>query len=490
MAVHGPGLLPGDLSPDQSRGHPLLFHFLFAVWIQCFGSSDFAVHTCALLLSVSFLIALYQCCRGLFGARAAALILVLAATQVIYFVQSTFVLPEIMVAEFAFLSLYWYARDRLALASIALCILFFVKESGVVFGGVLAIDAVVRLFNRKEPLAKRLRRLFATLLPVLLIAAFFQLQKATYGWYLLPLHTSLIHTDWTTFYAMLREGVYWLFCGDIGNVLLPLFALVLSVVASAVKRDVRYLFLCPPAIIVFILTNKYIIDNTGDVIWVVLFAVCFAMPAFFIIKLSAGLGTSARRFLVLLTISFVAYLTFLAFSQPSYRYLLADIMLYLVVYGISFDLFSRALGDTGYGVAITGILLIGAIGFYSDNGNSDGDMECFHEMDIRRNIIAFLQREHANDKEIVTACYWSIGHYCDTLEGYVTREGAFRRVKHEIINEHTDYAVFDNFCGDFGNDGISKNTDFRQIYRVAIHNSWGEVYKRIKYRPLPDTTSH
>src|SRR5437868_2860850 len=82
MALHGPSLLPGAIPDSLSRGHPLMFHFLCSLWIRCFGSSNIAVHSFPLLVSVIFMFALYECCLRLFDKRVASIALLLVATRV------------------------------------------------------------------------------------------------------------------------------------------------------------------------------------------------------------------------------------------------------------------------------------------------------------------------------------------------------------------------------------------------------------------------
>ncbi len=212
MALTGPSLLPGSLTDYYSRGHPLLFHFLAALWIKCFGSSNIAVHSFPLFISIVFLIALFECSLRLFNRSVAILALLIVSTQVIFFAQASFVLPEVMLALFAFLSLYCYVTDRFVLTAVMLFGLFFTKESGLVYGAVIGIDAFVSLF-RKGDFRKRWFRMASVLLPAVLIGSFFVIQKVRLGWYLLPEHTGLIHIDWNTFYAMFRQGLYWSFQG-------------------------------------------------------------------------------------------------------------------------------------------------------------------------------------------------------------------------------------------------------------------------------------
>ena len=173
MAINGPSLMPGSIPDAYSRGHPLFFHFLCSLWIRCFGFSNIAVHSFPLLLSIVFLTALYECCFRLFGRREAILAILLVSMHVLFFVQSSYVLPEILVALLAFLSLYFYSRDRVLLTSIALLMLFFTKEGGLVFGAVIGADALISFFRNNERLAQRSLRLVAVIVPVLLIGLFF-----------------------------------------------------------------------------------------------------------------------------------------------------------------------------------------------------------------------------------------------------------------------------------------------------------------------------
>src|SRR5581483_8309579 len=104
-------------------------------------------------------------------------------------------------------------------------------------------------------------------------------------------------------------------------------------------KNIRYLFLCMPAAIVYILTHKAITDHTGDVIWVVLFVLFFAIPVYYLLKLNNTMSAPARRFIVLLVICFVAHLCYLSFTLAAYRYLLVHIALVLVFLAVCINLF-------------------------------------------------------------------------------------------------------------------------------------------------------
>ena len=54
--------------------------------------------------------------------------LLFVATQVFFFVQSSFVLVEVLVALLVFLSLYFYATEKYLLAVLSLSMLFFIRK--------------------------------------------------------------------------------------------------------------------------------------------------------------------------------------------------------------------------------------------------------------------------------------------------------------------------------------------------------------------------
>lgn len=60
MYHHGISLLPNSIDPIISRGHPLFFHAIGALWMNIFGTSNLSLHCFALFISVSFLITIFR----------------------------------------------------------------------------------------------------------------------------------------------------------------------------------------------------------------------------------------------------------------------------------------------------------------------------------------------------------------------------------------------------------------------------------------------
>ncbi|MEL6653457.1 MAG: glycosyltransferase family 39 protein, partial [Bacteroidota bacterium] len=52
MVDNGVGMLPSALPADLSRGHPLFFYFLFALWTKVVGYSLVKIHFFALMVTL------------------------------------------------------------------------------------------------------------------------------------------------------------------------------------------------------------------------------------------------------------------------------------------------------------------------------------------------------------------------------------------------------------------------------------------------------
>lgn len=479
MALHGPSLLPGSIPPDVSRGHPLMFHFLGSIWIQCFGTSNLAMHSFPLLLSVIFLIVLFEGCLRLFDMRVAILALLLVSTRVIFFVQSSFVYPEIMLALFAFLSLYCYSKDYLMLTSIMLFMLFFTKEGGLVFGAVMGFDAFVLMFRRTESTGRRLLRLASVIAPTCLTGLFFVLQKAKLGWYILPEHTGMINADWKSYYMMFKSVLYWAYRGDHAMYVLAFFTILLSMIPALKYKNARYLFLIPPAIVVYSQAEMFPTNANGSVLWMFLYVLCFTIPVYYVLQLNKTISASGRRFILLMGICVAAFLFYSSFIQVAYRYLIGDIAFILIFFAVCIATYITAGGKWLFYFAIAGVLLTGAYGFYTNDRAEDTQLGAYQMMNMQMHEIAYLEKENACDKEIAFGCNQEQLRFTDTLAGYVNSRQALRHMHPFPIGPGTVYAIFGNCCGDEPYyQSFLKNPDFHLVYSIRDGALWAEIYKR------------
>ncbi len=206
MYNHGISLMPNAIDAEISRGHPLLFHALAAGWMHLFGSSYTAVHCFPLVISVLMLISIYEAGLKLFNQRVAMMALLMAAIQVTFYVQATFLLFEVMVALLVFVSLYFYARDKYVLTALCLTALFYTKESGLMAGFVLGMDALIGLFKKGVVRRVAVSRFLSVAVPCVLIVGYFIVQRYVRGWFLFPFYGNLIVNKWSLFIYNFRAG--------------------------------------------------------------------------------------------------------------------------------------------------------------------------------------------------------------------------------------------------------------------------------------------
>lgn len=479
MAAHGPSLMPDAIPPELTRGHPLLFHFLCSWWMKVFGASNIAIHSFALMVSVIFLVVLFECCLRLFGEKVACLALLLVATRVIFFVQSSFAYPEVMVALFAVLALYYYAKDRLLPLSIALAGLFFTKEGGVIIGAVIGVHAAISMFGNNGSVSRKLLRLFAIIAPTILIGLFFVIQKQKLGWYIFPEHNDLIRTTWESYYVMLKSGLYWSFMGDKAMCVLMIFTLLLSIGAAVKTKKPQWLFLFPAAFIVFSHAEMFPTKATDWVAWTVLFTIACMIPLYYLVRLNKNLSPVAKKFIVLAGICVVAYILYSSLTQIAYRYLLVNIVLTLIILALCIESFSEAISKNLFAFNVAVILLIGAYGFYTNDRVEDTQLGAFRVMNVETHEFAFLEQENAYDKEIAYNCTWEHERLTDTAQGFLLRGRPFTHMKRFPVGPDADYVLFGNSCYDSTSyHNMRTNSNFYSVCRVSDGDVWAEVFKR------------
>ena len=142
MAETGPSLLSGHIDVVLTRGHPLFYYASAATWLKFLGDSLLARHLFALSISLAFLLAIFFGMRKLFNFNVAILSTVLVATQIIFYVQSSMLLPEVLVAFLAYLSIFYFSYRNYIGLGIALTLLLQTKESGLVIWSILLIVLV------------------------------------------------------------------------------------------------------------------------------------------------------------------------------------------------------------------------------------------------------------------------------------------------------------------------------------------------------------
>jgi len=194
---------PAALDPDLSRGHPLLFYFSAAAWLQLTDNHLFYGHLFALLVSMLTAATVWHIARRLSGQWAAAAVLAAVLASQMFWVLSARLYPEMMVALFSMLALWSFFQWQTSVAhlkgvphfAVLWCgLLLFTKESGVATMAALLGYALWR--HRSGLLRRAFWQEMAWLtLPVAVVAGWFWWQYAVRGWWFFPEHTGMVVRD-------------------------------------------------------------------------------------------------------------------------------------------------------------------------------------------------------------------------------------------------------------------------------------------------------
>ena len=478
MYHHGISLLPDVMDPELSRGHPLLFHVLAVAWMNVFGTSHFALHSFALATSVLFIATIYLAGAQLYNRRVAVIATLLVTTQEVFFVQSSFLLPEVQVAFFAFLSLCFYVKDKYLLTALCLTALFYTKESGMVMGAVLGIDACILLFNNSNAKKDSIYRLASVVVPCILIALFFIQQKHVRGWYLFPEHTRSILQSWDGFWYSFRMGALRFNFYEHYRYRYFLILLTLAFAAAIKNVSLRFMVIFIPAIVIY-----YLVDDmhTGRFV--------SSLSAFIIFIFSVAillyvLGSDwffehiyQRRFIMLSGIFILCFFCFCCINPLTGRYMLAAIIPLLVLTGIFLDIMITYTYNVLSSAVLLSVFIIGYCSFNNDNNCGDIDLCAFDGMDVQANVVNYFEKDIDQHKTIAAGSFLERVHLTSPATGFLHADKVFNNVKWDI-NDSTDYAIFDNIEPDYRYRILKQKNDFSLVFRTQKGKMWAEVYAK------------
>ncbi len=474
MYLHGPSLMPNAIDLGYSRGHPLLFYASAATWMKIFGDSHAAQHSFSLFISCLLLITVYEAGLRLFNKRMAIISLLLVATQVIFFVQSTLLLPEVMVAWLSLLTLYCYSANKYLLTFISCTALMLTKESGFSLGLVLGIHATWQLFNKETAPADRLRNFASVAGAAVVTGLFFLLQKKLNGWYLFPEHTGLMDFHWDMFRGKLRYCIEIIFTHQYRSYIFGLLVLI-SVAAAIAQRSVSYAYPAILAIALFILGGEYYGFVTRRLFIPAVLAL-FIFTFHSLLK-ENGNDKKSRRFIVLSIYFIAAYLSFTCLNFFTNRYLFSAILMVLLLAGYCFDVMLDSFKRVIFYPFVAGILIIAFFAFRNNTGNGDVDLSIYNSMNVQEDVVSYLEQQQLYDHYISAHSPLQREHLTKPFTGFLHSSKVFTQVDY-IIQPSTEFVIIDNIEIDASPDLNKLKTEFALIKRFEKGGIWAEIYKR------------
>jgi hypothetical protein len=479
MCEHGLSFMPDAIDAEISRGHPLFFHVIAAGWMKIFGASHLAMHSFALLISVLFLVAIFEAGLRMFNKRVAIMALLLVASLELFFVQSSFVLFEMLIAFLCFLSLWFYVKEKFVLTALCLTALFYTKESGLMMGFVLGLDALSFLFNRNFSRKEVLYRIMSVGVPCVMIGIFFLLQKYIRGWYIFPFYNEIIEKSWAIFWYKFRMGCLTAtICSNLKYyyfLLLLLFALI----AAIKNRRIRYLALFIPAACVY-----YFVDDmrAGRIMPSIPFFISFVVSWFWMLRVICHKALFAhsyqRRFMALTGCFVLVFVCFSTMNFFTYRYMLAAIVPLFICTAALLDFFISQIYKPLFAVTLVAIAVISYFAFTTNKINfGDADLGAFDAMKVQQDVVDYIEDNVPLNTPIGTAGYLAQQHLSLPSTGFLKKGSRYSNVKWEI-DANTQIAVFNNIEPDYRYNSIKSDTAFYQLKRFEKGMVWAEIYRR------------
>lgn len=204
MLDNGPSMIPGDVDPDISRGHPLFFIFFVSSLTAIFGKTYVTARAIILLISIALIITTYYLGKELVNKKVGIWAALFLAIQPMFFAQSTLILPEVMLSLLGSLTILFYLKNRYALYFLFGSLLILTKETGiVVFAGIVLNEWYKERFRINLNL---IGRAFKWSAPISCFVLFLIVQKIQNGWFLYPYHTGFISFEWHYIYKRVIDS--------------------------------------------------------------------------------------------------------------------------------------------------------------------------------------------------------------------------------------------------------------------------------------------
>ncbi len=476
MYQHGPSLMPNAIDLFYSRGHPLLFYASAAMWMKAFGASHFAQHAFALFLSLLTIVATHEIAYRLFNKTTANFALLIAPLQVMFFVQSAMLLPEIMITLLVILALYFFALQKHLFTFLACSALYLTKESGMVMGLALGIVSFLGLFAKGVPIKNKLAPLVALACSGICIGIFYLLQKKLNGWYLFPEHMGMIKWDWPTIWKKIQFSLEVLFVHDYRFRLFQLL-LVLAAIVAVYTKDIRFMTpLVPGYLIYAIIENRFSWMPRQALL--ALFFVSLLYAAWQMINLADIKQSATRRFVYAATIFTICYLLFSGINFFTARYLCCVLFIVIILTAAWLNTYLKQLYAAVHYAALACVALCGYYGLKYDTGLTDVNRGAYDAMKVQQDVIKWCETNQLYTKAI-SAPYVQREHLQKPLTGFRNSAQQFTSVTYEPTGT-TDFAIYDNIEPDSNYFRIKINSAFKLTYRTTSGEAWSEIYERIK----------
>ena len=473
MYKNGLGLLPSSLPPELSRGHPLLFHFLGALWLKIFGTGFTSVHSYPLFISVLLLFAVYNFGKTFFSPAVGLSASLLLAVQPVFLSQSAMLLPEVMMALWTVLTLQAYLKENKITFIVFATLMLLTKESGIVLLAALGCWVLFENAYLKKKKIWNKEIIMSSLLlavPVCLVSVFFIIQYFQNGWFLYPEHVGMLTINWKDFHEKLLIVYGFLLQGQ-GRYLL-FISFFLSV--SFLWKSLNYIekILVP----IIYLTATYILfniwgadDKIAIVLLLILFAKLFQLIFIKVYKENAITG----KVLSLMGLFVFMYFIFCQLNFLSLRYLILILpVIFIIVYGLLFRILESKKWIFIIMVVLSTANCFRQITKYDMVG--DFNMSYLDAIKTQQEAVKYCEENNLYQNKIFTSFILNnaLNH---TSAGYLSSAKNFSGVT-DTLTGTVEYCLFTNIDLQETNDSLLNVSDLRKIKSFENNDAWIDIY--------------
>jgi 4-amino-4-deoxy-L-arabinose transferase-like glycosyltransferase len=430
MEAHQLSLMPDALPVSYSRGHPLLFHFLGALWLRIFGVSLLSSHLFALFVSIALLIIVYYFCRSFFSQKVGLLACFLILVQPIFQAQSVLVLPEILLSLFLLMTIFFFLKEKWIGYILAGTCALLTKETAIV----IVISALFwfllnSFFIKKEKIKaiNFISKSVILVIPIIFFCFFLILQKRINGWYFFPDHLQSISTD------------------------------LFIIIKNLIKRTI------------------YLLTDDGRIM---LFLAMLISIYFFFSKKTYR-KNPANITLIFLVIFSAFYLFICAVNFYSNRYSISIIIPFIIM--ASFFIINFFTKKTYLFLFILGILCLQLFVFIPKEKSSDCSLGYTQDIKTSKQMVEYCVDNNFQNKSIFANFLMTV-NLSNPYSGYITEQHRFPNTSSKIDN-NTELYIFssmellkENKEQIDAYNKIKSSKTIRLLKRFESKFSWTEIY--------------
>ncbi|MGE0638472.1 MAG: ArnT family glycosyltransferase [Bacteroidia bacterium] len=476
MAEGIPSLMPDAIPVSYTRGHPLLFHFLASSWIKIFGQSNVALHSFALCISVALLVSVYYFGKTIFNKNVAVTATVLLSVQAVFMAQSSFVLPEVMLALFVVLTILFFLKEANIIYVAAATGLLLTKESGIVLIAVLGLWLFIESFfiaQKRVSFFVFLKKSLILLLPVFIASVYFIIQWKKYGWFFYPEHIGIIDVSYSNFSSGFKNVYMFLFEEQGRRRLTMAFVIMFLLFFNPLQFKWRIILAFLMFACVKIFFGAWLLPPllTLIVCGLIVLSLFYFIP---VRSYSQSLSLSDKAIGVI----YLFMISFLLFSSVNFlskRYLLCLIPLYTLGFSYFLHIYFSQTKWAFVTVSILAVLYC-SLKLFDTKLPGDDNMSYVKVITLQKEVISYMEAQNLYDRNI-HATFLNSYEMTSPFSSFLSGEKRFSKVG-EGLTDSTQYAIITNYQMDELYDVIPNSDEFEEIKRFENANFWAGIYQR------------